>query len=222
MTDKNDMIENLKLPELPSGGDAPSDRDKFFKNCFNKARKYWIERRTDLSIAAYDEFLSAYPDDAAGCYWRGKTYLKIGKLDQALADLDKAVKAYPNYEALITRAEVYARKAHQDCVAAERKKGKQVGEPRIDKEDLTGSGSVLLVEGENAVRDFAARALISQGYKVLEASTAIDALNIIKSHDGVVDLIISDVVMPEMDGPTLLKELRKRNYYTKIIFHFPS
>ncbi|MGI9570652.1 MAG: response regulator, partial [Desulfobulbia bacterium] len=69
-----------------------------------------------------------------------------------------------------------------------------------------------------AVRSFAARALSSRGYEVLEASTGIDALVLMDRHEGVVDLVVSDVVMPEMDGPTLLGELRKRNPDLKIIF----
>lgn len=218
MTDKNDIIENLKIPELPSLENTASERDKLYKKCFNKARRYWIQGKTDLSVAAYHEFLSVYPNDVVGLYWRGKSYLNLGKLDEALADLDKAVKLHPDYEPLMARAEIYAKKAHQDCIAADRKKAEQVQKPRIDDEDLTGSGSILLVEDDNAVRDFAARALISRGYKVLEASTATDALHLFDNYDGDVDLLISDVVLPEMDGPKLLRELRKRNCCSKIIF----
>jgi two-component system cell cycle sensor histidine kinase/response regulator CckA len=84
--------------------------------------------------------------------------------------------------------------------------------------DLTGSGTILLVEDEEAVRAFASRALNSRGYTVLTADSGESALKVIEEHDGDLDLVISDVVMPEMDGPTLLKELRKRDINTKIIF----
>lgn len=84
--------------------------------------------------------------------------------------------------------------------------------------DLTGTGTVLLVEDEEAVRSFAARALAGRGYEVLEASTGAEALEVMDDHTGTVDLVVSDVVMPEMDGPTLLKELRKTNPELKIIF----
>ena len=69
--------------------------------------------------------------------------------------------------------------------------------------DLTGVGSVLLVEDEDAVRLFSARALRAKGYKVLEAPSGEDALTILRNEE--VDLLITDVVMPEMDGPTLIK-----------------
>jgi two-component system cell cycle sensor histidine kinase/response regulator CckA len=72
--------------------------------------------------------------------------------------------------------------------------------------DLTGTGRVLLVEDEEVVRNFAARALKRQGYKVLEASTGIEALEVMEKSKGKIDIVVSDVVMPEMDGPTLLKE----------------
>jgi two-component system cell cycle sensor histidine kinase/response regulator CckA len=84
--------------------------------------------------------------------------------------------------------------------------------------DLTGTGRVLLVEDEEVVRNFAARALKRQGYKVLEAATGVEALEVMEKNKGKVDIVVSDVVMPEMDGPTLLKELRKKNPDIKIIF----
>ena len=84
--------------------------------------------------------------------------------------------------------------------------------------DLTGRGTILLVEDEESVRAFAARALASRGYTVLEADTGVTALEVMDDHEGEVDLVVSDVVMPEMDGPTLLKEVRKRNPKMKVIF----
>ena len=84
--------------------------------------------------------------------------------------------------------------------------------------DLTGSGTILLVEDEDAVRNFAVRALTSRGYEVKEASSGVEAVEVLDAHGSDFDLVVSDVVMPEMDGPTLLKELRKRNKDAKVIF----
>ncbi len=84
--------------------------------------------------------------------------------------------------------------------------------------DLTGSGTVLLVEDEEAVRAFASRALATRGYRVLQAVSGLDALETMKRHGGEIDLVISDVVMPEMDGPALLKRLRAQNPDIKFIF----
>ena len=84
--------------------------------------------------------------------------------------------------------------------------------------DLTGHGTILLVEDEEGLRGLNARGLASRGYTVLEAGNGVEAIEVIESHGGDVDLVVSDVVMPEMDGPTLLKELRERNPNLKIIF----
>ncbi|MGO9487272.1 MAG: ATP-binding protein [Rhodomicrobium sp.] len=84
--------------------------------------------------------------------------------------------------------------------------------------DLTGSATVLLVEDEEAVRSFASRALATRGYKVLEAGSGVEALEIMEREQGKVDLVVSDVVMPEMDGPTLLRHLRERNPDIRIVF----
>ncbi len=84
--------------------------------------------------------------------------------------------------------------------------------------DLTGQGTILLVEDEDGLRALNARGLKSRGYSVLEAANGVEALEIFNRKDGKVDLVVSDVVMPEMDGPTLLKELRQRSPDLKIIF----
>ena len=89
---------------------------------------------------------------------------------------------------------------------------------RPPQPDLTGNGTVLLVEDEEAVRAFGARALAQRGYTVLEAASGVEALQVVEEHEGSIDLIVSDVVMPEMDGPSLLGELRQRGVTAKIIF----
>ncbi len=84
--------------------------------------------------------------------------------------------------------------------------------------DLTGNSVILLVEDEDAVRAFAERALISRGYEVHEAINGVEALEIMEDFGDEIDLIVSDVVMPEMDGPTLLTEVRKEHPDIKFIF----
>ena len=84
--------------------------------------------------------------------------------------------------------------------------------------DLSGSATVLLVEDEDAVRMGGMRALTSRGYTVHEASSGVEALEIFNQLEGKIDIVVSDVVMPEMDGPTLLGELRKLQPDIKFIF----
>jgi two-component system, cell cycle sensor histidine kinase and response regulator CckA len=84
--------------------------------------------------------------------------------------------------------------------------------------DLTGQGTILLVEDEEGLRALNARGLASRGYTVIEAGNGAEALAELDKQGGRVDLVVSDVVMPEMDGPTLMKELRKRHPEVKIIF----
>ena len=88
---------------------------------------------------------------------------------------------------------------------------------RVATADLTGQGTILLVEDEEGLRALKARGLTSRGYTVLEAGNGVEAIEAFDKH-GHVDLVVSDVVMPEMDGPTLLKELRQRDPALKIIF----
>jgi len=94
----------------------------------------------------------------------------------------------------------------------------QVEVAKAPAADLTGRGTILLVEDEEAVRAFGARALSSRGYTVLEAASGVEALEVVEAQGGKIDLIVSDVVMPEMDGPTMFGELRKRGIKCKVIF----
>ncbi len=84
--------------------------------------------------------------------------------------------------------------------------------------DYTGHDTILLVEDEEGLRGLNARGLRSRGYTVLEASNGVEAVEAVDGFDGKIDVVVSDVVMPEMDGPTLLKELRSRDADIKIIF----
>ena len=97
------------------------------------------------------------------------------------------------------------------------------GSPALPKapdaaKDLSGSATVLLVEDEDAVRMGGVRALTSRGYTVHEASSGVEALELFTELEGKVDIVVSDVVMPEMDGPTLLGELRKLQPDIKFVF----
>ena len=73
--------------------------------------------------------------------------------------------------------------------------------------DLTGRATIMLVEDETPVRIFAARALRNKGYDVLEADSGENALEVFQAHEGTIDIIISDVVMPGMNGPKMINNL---------------
>ncbi|MGC1301886.1 MAG: ATP-binding protein, partial [Caulobacteraceae bacterium] len=83
-----------------------------------------------------------------------------------------------------------------------------VAPPKPVARDLSGAGRILFVEDEDAVRGVAARLLRARGYEVIEAADGEEALELAEEHAGKIDLLISDVIMPGLDGPTLLKKAR--------------
>jgi two-component system cell cycle sensor histidine kinase/response regulator CckA len=111
------------------------------------------------------------------------------------------------------QAEHYATNGAKDAAPAIA--GATETKPRAD---MTGQGTILLVEDEEGLRALNARGLRSRGYSVIEASNGVEAMEELEACNGEVDLVVSDVVMPEMDGPTLLKAMRERNPEVKIIF----
>ncbi len=89
--------------------------------------------------------------------------------------------------------------------------------PKEKPTELWGSGVILLVEDEDMVRAVAERALTRQGYTVVTASQGEEALEILNGRDDI-NLILSDVVMPTMDGPTMVKLARDRYPNMPILF----
>ncbi|EEE39190.1 sensor histidine kinase/response regulator [Rhodobacteraceae bacterium KLH11] len=81
-----------------------------------------------------------------------------------------------------------------------------------------GEGVVLLVEDEAPVRAFATRALRLKGYTVLEAESAEDALRLLDDLNLVVDVFVTDVVMPGMDGPTWVRQAMKTRPDVRVVF----
>jgi two-component system cell cycle sensor histidine kinase/response regulator CckA len=88
---------------------------------------------------------------------------------------------------------------------------------KAKKDELWGTGTILLVEDEPMVRSVAERALTRHGYKVLTADNGEEALEILDRGEPI-DLLISDVVMPGMDGPSVVREARKSRPELKILF----
>jgi two-component system cell cycle sensor histidine kinase/response regulator CckA len=99
----------------------------------------------------------------------------------------------------------------------EKAAGRARGVAKAKKDELWGSGTVLLVEDEPMVRSVAERALTRHGYNVVTADNGEDALEVLRSGERI-DLLISDVVMPGMDGPTMVREARKSWPDLKILF----
>lgn len=89
---------------------------------------------------------------------------------------------------------------------------------KVNLIDLTGNETILLVEDEDPVRIFSANALTNKGYKVLEADSGEAALEIIAKQGDSIDLIISDVIMPGMNGPTMIEEVSKDYPDIKVVF----
>ena len=85
----------------------------------------------------------------------------------------------------------------------------QPPKPKPKANDLSGAGRILFVEDEDAVRGVAARLLRARGYEVIEACDGEQALELAEAHAGEIDLLISDVIMPGLDGPSLLKKARQ-------------
>lgn len=107
-------------------------------------------------------------------------------------------------------------KIYLPCVAGRdtRVEVEEVGTASAER----GSETVLLVEDEPAVRRATAEFLSLQGYTVLEAKDGVDALSVSKSHGSTIHLLVSDVVMPNMSGGLLAKELAQLRPDTKILF----
>jgi PAS domain S-box-containing protein len=81
-----------------------------------------------------------------------------------------------------------------------------------------GRGTILLVEDEQEVRGLARDILASCGYTVIEARHGVDALAVAARHEGPIDLLLTDVIMPQMGGRELAERLHAARPETKVLF----
>jgi len=98
--------------------------------------------------------------------------------------------------------------------------GDESGALRADDAPYTPNGNetVLLVEDDESLRPLMRRVLETHGYAVLEARHGKDAIRVADGHGGAVDLVITDVVMPEMGGRELAERLASARPSSKILF----
>ncbi len=89
--------------------------------------------------------------------------------------------------------------------------------PALDGDERP-SETVLLVEDEAAVRGLAKRILTQRGYRVLEAADGAIALRLAAGHVGEIDLVLTDVLMPNLGGRGLVEELRELSPGVKVLF----
>ncbi|MGB5870752.1 MAG: ATP-binding protein [Albidovulum sp.] len=90
--------------------------------------------------------------------------------------------------------------------------------PIIRRATRNGEGVVLLVEDEAPVRAFASRALKMRGFTVLEAENAEEALRMLEDQELAVDVFVTDVIMPGLDGPSWVREALKTRPNTRVVF----
>lgn len=102
--------------------------------------------------------------------------------------------------------------------AEEPARSRRQAKPKAQESELWGTGLILLVEDEPMVRTVAERALTRHGYTVLTANNGEEALERLEESSEQVALLISDVVMPLMDGPTMVREVRKTYPDMPILF----
>ena len=88
----------------------------------------------------------------------------------------------------------------------------------VVKNPYAGSETILVVEDHDSIRRIMVRSLEKQGYKVLSAVNGVDAIQVFQSYSGPIDLLLSDVVMPQMDGVQLAEKLQELAPGTKILF----
>jgi DNA-binding NtrC family response regulator len=83
---------------------------------------------------------------------------------------------------------------------------------------LDGDETILLVEDEDGIRKLIRTLLQQRGYRVISASDGADALDVARKYESPIDLVITDVVMPRLSGPELVKRLREERPEFRVIF----
>jgi two-component system, cell cycle sensor histidine kinase and response regulator CckA len=90
--------------------------------------------------------------------------------------------------------------------------------PKPIVRSLQGEERILVVEDDDAVRHMTREFLKINGYTVIEARSAADAIQFVESHDETIDLVLTDVVMPGMKGRELVERLAKLRSSLKVLY----
>jgi CheY-like chemotaxis protein len=85
-------------------------------------------------------------------------------------------------------------------------------------ESLEGTETILVVDDEEALGEVARRILVRSGYTVLAASSGMQAIELASTYAGTIDLLLTDVVMPVMQGPAVAREVRKLRPDVKLLY----
>ena len=96
--------------------------------------------------------------------------------------------------------------------------GESAASPERPRTPYHGNETILLVEDDERVRQLVGQMLLLQGYKVLETKQSSDAVGMAVEHDGPIDLLLTDVVMPQMSGPEIAEQVVALRPGIKVIF----
>jgi PAS domain S-box-containing protein len=88
----------------------------------------------------------------------------------------------------------------------------------VDRSPVLGSGTILLVEDEDLLRNLIREVLSASGYEVLEAASGPEALRLLEEYQGAIQLLLTDVVMPEMSGQVLAERLLATHPQLKVLY----
>ncbi len=98
------------------------------------------------------------------------------------------------------------------------KDAEDIEEMKVTKGNLHGTETILLVEDEDMVRNFALNVLKSHGYNIIETKSPKEAVELSREYNGKIDLLLSDVIMPEFSGLELKKKITKQRHDIKVLF----
>jgi two-component system cell cycle sensor histidine kinase/response regulator CckA len=90
--------------------------------------------------------------------------------------------------------------------------------PTDQRAPRTNAETILLVDDDDSVRGLIQTVLLERGYTVLVASSGWDALRLAQEHGGKIDLLVTDVIMPGMDGPELAETFASLRAEMRVLF----
>jgi two-component system cell cycle sensor histidine kinase/response regulator CckA len=111
-----------------------------------------------------------------------------------------------------TRARIYLRATNEEVLKVD------LPQPTAGTEHFQGRGTILVVEDEELVRSVLLEALESKGYETVAAGTGSEALELAELHVGPIDLVLSDVVLPGLNGPEVARTLAATRPEARILF----
>ncbi|MEM9705144.1 MAG: response regulator [Pseudomonadota bacterium] len=162
----------------------------------------------DIATKIFDPFFTTKDEGKGTGLGLSTVYGVIGQMGGVIVLDPASIDRGDGAEIEGATFRIYLPAAEEEAEAASDEAADEPVAPKVV--DFTGTGRILVVEDEDPVRAFVVAALERNGYDVTAVADGVDALELLEDDEEAFDIVLTDVMMPEIDGPSMIEQAREK------------